>query len=216
MRTARLLLAAALAVTAVPAAGCSSVKYSFWEMFGKEKRDLLKSELNGLVGDQNEAKQKFGTALDRVKALTHFQGGDLESEYEKLKSAHEGAASSAKAIDSRIDGIESVSTDLFDEWQKEDDQMQTPSLKADSERKLAETKSRYETMHASMLASRRAMDPALTLLNDQVLYLKHNLNAAAIGSLGGSMAEVEKSIASLEASIETSIREAQGFIDTMR
>jgi len=216
MRTARLLLAAALAAAAVPATGCSSMKYSFWEMFGKEKRDLLKSDLTGLVADQNEAKQKFGTALDRVKALSHFQGGDLETEYEKLKSAHEDAASSAKAIDSRIADIEGVAKDLFDEWKTEDDQMQTASLKSDSEAKLAETKARYDAMHSSMVASRAAMNPALTLLNDQVLYLKHNLNAAAIGSLGGSMADVEKSIASLQASIETSIREAQGFIDTMK
>jgi chromosome segregation ATPase len=216
MRIHNVLLAAALVLAAIPAAGCSSMKYSFWEMFGKEKRDLLKSDLTGLVADQNEAKQKFGTALDRVKALTHFQGGDLEAEYEKLKSAHEDAASSAKAIDSRISDIESVAGDLFDEWKKEDDQMQTASLKADSERKLAETKSRYDAMHSSMVSSRKAMDPALTLLNDQVLYLKHNLNAAAIGSLGGSMADVEKSIASLQQSIEASIREAQGFIDTMQ
>lgn len=216
MKPARLVLAAALALAAVPAAGCSSVKYSFWEMLGKEKRDLLKSAIHGLVDDQNEAKQKFGTALDRVKALTSFQGGELETEYEKLKSANEGAVSSAKAIDSRISEIESVSSDLFSEWQKEIGQMQTPALRQDSERKLADTKSRYATMHSSMLASRRSMDPALTLLNDQVLYLKHNLNAAAIGSLGDSMADVERSIASLQRSIEKSIREAQGFIDTMQ
>jgi predicted nucleic acid-binding Zn-ribbon protein len=215
MRTARLFLAAALALAAVPAAGCSSVKYSFWEMFGKEKRDLLKSALSGLVDDQNEAKEKFGTALDRVKALTGFQGGDLEAEYQKLKSAHEGAAASASAIDSRISEIQNVSSDLFSEWQTEIGQMQTASLKADSQRKLAETKARYETMHSSMLASRRQMDPALTLLNDQVLYLKHNLNAAAVGSLGGQMAEIERSIGALQSSIESSIREAQGFIDTM-
>ena len=216
MITPRIALAATLVFAAVPAAGCSSMKYSFWEMFGKEKRDLLKSDLNGLVSDQNEAKRKFGTALDRVKALTHFQGGDLEAEYEKLKSAHEGAAASAKAIDSRISDIETVANDLFEEWKKEDGEMQTASLKADSERKLAETKSRYDAMHSSMLASRRSMDPALTLLNDQVLYLKHNLNAAAVGSLGESMADVEKSIVALQSSIETSIREAQGFIDTMQ
>jgi uncharacterized phage infection (PIP) family protein YhgE len=216
MNAPRLALAAVLALAALPAAGCSSVRYSFWEMFGEEKRDLLKSALKGLVGDQNEAKENFGTALDRVKALTHFQGGDLESEYDKLKAANDDAVSSAKAIDARVSEIEEVASDLFDEWAKEIGQMQTPSLRQDSERKLADTRARYDTMHASMLASRRSMDPALTLLNDQVLYLKHNLNAAAIGSLGQSMADVEKSIVELRARIEASIREAQGFIDTMQ
>lgn len=210
-----LTLLAALAVT-TPVAGCSSVKYGVYEWFGTEKRDLLKSALNGLVDDQNEAKEKFGTALDRVKALTGFRGGDLEAEYDKLKSASDGADSTARAIDARISSIETVATDLFDEWESEIGKMQTATLRIDSQAKLAETKSRYARMHASMIASRRKMDPALALLNDQVLYLKHNLNAAAIGSLGDSMADVEKSITALQRSIEDSIRDAQGFIDTMK
>jgi len=93
--------------------------------------------------------------------------------------------------------------------------MQTVSLRADSQRKLTETRARFDAMHTAMTASRRRMDPALALLNDQVLYLKHNLNAAAIGSLGGSMKDVEASIAQLQTSIEASVREAQGFIDAM-
>ena len=208
-------LLAALAI-AVAAAGCQTMKYEVFEWFGTEKRDLLRSAISGLVDDQNDAKEKFGTALDRVKALTSFHGGDLESEYDRLKSASEGADASARAIDSRISSIETVATDLFDEWAAEIGKMQTASLTDDSRRKLAETKSRYATMHASMLASRRKMTPALTLLNDQVLYLKHNLNAAAIGSLGDSMRDVETSITALRRSIEDSNREAQGFIATIR
>lgn len=210
-----LTLLAVLAIVA-PAAGCRSVKYDVYEFFGTEKRDMLKSALHGLVDDQNQAKEKFGSALDRVKALTGFRGGDLEDEYDRMKSASEAAAASARAIDSRITEIETVSADLFQEWQDEIGKMQTAALKADSQRKLADTKTRYGTMHRSMVLSRAKMDPALTLLNDQVLYLKHNLNAAAIGSLGESMREVEESIGVLQRSIEDSIREAQGFIDTMK
>jgi chromosome segregation ATPase len=215
MRVTNVVLVAALAIAAPVVGGCASARYSFWEMFGEEKRDLLKSDLRGLVEDQNAAKEKFGTALDRVKALTGFDGGELESQYEKLKSAHADAASSAKAIDSRIADIEQVSTDLFSEWETEIGQMQTPTLRADSQRKLTETRARYDAMHTSMVGARRKMDPALALLNDQVLNLKHNLNAAAIGSLGGSMKDVEASISQLQTSIEASVREAQGFIDAM-
>jgi Protein of unknown function (DUF2959) len=211
----RLALLAVLAAVA-PAAGCRSMKYDVYEWFGTEKRDMLKSALVGLVSDQEEAKEKFGSALDRVKALTGFRGGDLEDEYDRMKSASEAAAASASAIDSRISEIETVSADLFEEWQGEIGKMQTATLKADSQAKLTDTKSRYGLMHRSMVLSRAKMDPALTLLNDQVLYLKHNLNAAAIGSLGESMKQVEQSIAVLQSSIEDSIREAQGFIDTMK
>jgi hypothetical protein len=59
------------------------------------------------------------------------------------------------------------------------------------------------------------MEPALKLLNDHVLFLKHNLNAAAVGSLAQSMSGIEQSVAALQKSLETSIREAQGFLATM-
>jgi len=215
MRVPTIVLVAGLVLAAPSVGGCAAARYSFWEMFGEEKRDLLKSELRGLVEVQNDAKEKFGTALDRMKALTGFDGGELEAQYDKLKSAHAGAASSAKSIDSRIADIETVATDLFDEWAAEIGLMQTASLKADSQRKLTDTKSRYDAMHVSMIGSRRKLDPALALLNDQVLYLKHNLNAAAVGALGGSMGDVEASIRRLQTSIEASVREAQGFIDAM-
>ena len=200
---------------AAPLAGCSSVYYSAWELVGREKRDLLRSSLTAMVDDQQDAGQTFKTALERVKALNGFQGGNLEAEYDKLKGAYDDAESSAKAIDSRIKDIEDVSGDLFEEWRGEIDQMQSADLKTASRRKLDETRARYDRAHASMLESRSRMQPALTLLHDHVLFLKHNLNAAAVGSLEQSMGGIEQSIAELQRSLEASIRESQGFLATM-
>jgi hypothetical protein len=210
------LLALVLAFgAAAPLAGCSSIYYSAWEMVGREKRDLLRSSLSSMVEDQQEAGETFTSALDRVKALSGFQGGNLEAEYDRLKSAYDGAASSAAAIDSRIGEIEDVAGDLFEEWEEEIGQMQSAELKSSSKQKLGETKARYDRAHASMVESRSRMEPALKLLNDHVLFLKHNLNAAAVGSLAQSMSGIEQSVAALQKSLETSIREAQGFLATM-
>jgi len=211
---AALTLVLALGVAA-PLAGCGSVYYSAWEMMGQEKRDLLRSSLKSMVGDQQEAGQTFKTALERVKELNGFQGGNLEAEYDKLKGAYDDAKSSAEAIDSRIRDIEDVSGDLFEEWEKEIGQMQSAELKSSSRQKLGETKARYDRAHASMVESRSRMEPALGLLNDHVLYLKHNLNAAAVGSLAASMGGIEQSVAALQTSLEASIREAQGFLAEM-
>lgn len=210
------LVAASLLGSAVPLAGCRSVYYSMWEKLGKEKRDLLRSELLGMVSDQKEAGETFRTALERVKDLTGFQGGSLEAEYEKLKGAYGDAESSANGIDGRIRDIEQVAGDLFDEWDREIGTMQSADLKSQSRRKLDETRARYDRAHASMVESRARMQPALTLLNDHVLFLKHNLNAAAVGSLTQSMSGIERSVADLQRSLEASIAEAQGFLATMQ
>ena len=214
VRSAVIIVAAA--ALAAPLASCRSMYYSAWEMVGREKRDLLRSAFAGMVSDETEAKQTFTTALERVKALTGFDGGDLEREYDRLKSAYEDAAGSAKAIDGRIGDIERVSADLFDEWAKEIGEMHAADLQSQSRRKLGETRARYDRAHATMVESRARMEPALSLLHDHVLFLKHDLNAAAVGSLTQSMAGIERSVADLQASLEASIREAQGFLATMR
>ncbi len=50
---------------------------------------------------------------------------------------------------------------------------------------------------------------------DQVLYLKHNLNAQAIASLQSELGTVESDIAALIKEMEKSIGEANSFIRTM-
>ncbi len=67
-------------------------------------------------------------------------------------------------------------------------------------------------------AMRRAeskMDPVLSAFNDQVLFLKHNLNAKAVASLKGELASVETDIAALIREMESSIAEANEFIKTV-
>lgn len=209
------VVSVAAVALALSSASCRSLYYSAWEMVGQEKRDLLRSSLSSMVDDQKEAGQAFTTALERVKALTQFDGGDLEREYDRLKGSYDDAQSSAKAIDDRIAEIERVASDLFEEWNREIGEIQSADLKAGSRRKLAETRARYDRAHASMVESRGRMEPALTLLRDHVLYLKHNLNAAAVGSLTESMAGIERSVSDLQASLEASIREAQSFLRTM-
>ena len=56
------------------------------------------------------------------------------------------------------------------------------------------------------------MDPVLTRFHDQVLYLKHNLYAQAVGSLKGESADIEREIQRLIQDMNASISEADAFI----
>ena len=60
------------------------------------------------------------------------------------------------------------------------------------------------------------MDPVLAKFRDQVLFLKHNLNARALASLTTTQHEVETDVTRLIADMEASIRDAEEFIRTMR
>ena len=59
------------------------------------------------------------------------------------------------------------------------------------------------------------MDPVLVAFHDQVLFLKHNLNARAISSLQTELVSVEAEVDALIRDMEASIKEADAFINAM-
>jgi DUF1680 family protein len=67
----------------------------------------------------------------------------------------------------------------------------------------------------AMKRAERKIDPVLAAFRDQVLYLKHNLNAQAIASLQSELASIETDVAKLIKEMEASIKEADGFISSM-
>src|SRR4051812_39746501 len=163
--------------------GCKSAYYNTWEKLGWAKRDILVDRVKDARDDQEEAKKQFKTTLERFKDVTNYQGGDLEAKYKKLNSEYESSESRANKVHKQIKDVEDVAKDLFDEWNKELGQYSNGDLKRSSEEKLRETKERYQKLITTMKAAEQRMTPVLAAFKDQVLYLKHNLNASAIASL---------------------------------
>lgn len=205
----RLILAAALMLLA---AGCSSAYYSAMEKLGKEKRHLLKDNVEDVQESQTKAQEEFKDALTRIKELYNFEGGSLEDFYNRLKSSYEDCEDRADQIEKRIASVETVAQDLFTEWQEEIDRINDTKLKSASRASLADAKSKYRKLAAAMKQSTRNMYPVLAKLSDYVLYLKHNLNARAVGALGGEILSIEKEVSALIKDMNVSIAEAENFI----
>lgn len=206
-------VAGALVVVAVM--GCSTAYYSTWEMLGKEKRDLLRSNVEEVRDDQQEAADQFESALDRLRELYDVDAGELEDVYDKLSTDYEKSKDRAEDLSDQIDKIDSIANDLFDEWEEEIGEISSPDLQAKSRQKLAESKASYSSLEAALRKSEASMEPVLTQLNDNVLYLKHNLNAAAVGGLSAEAAKIETDIEGLIADMEASIAEADRFLQSL-
>jgi Protein of unknown function (DUF2959) len=194
---------------------CRTTYYAAWEKMGKYKRDLLKDNVQKVREDQQAAAEQFKDALTRLRELYHFEGGDLEKVYNRLKSEYDRSMARADAVRNRIRKVEQISSDLFAEWDKEANTISNPRLRADSEAKLRETQRKYEALHSAMKRAEASMEPVLTQLRDQVTYLKHNLNAQAIGALKGEAVDVENEIQQLIQDMNSSISEAEAFIKTL-
>jgi hypothetical protein len=208
-------LAPVIACCVVLSVGCRSAYYGVMEKFGVEKRDLLVERVEEGRDAQQEAKAEFQSALEAFKSVTDFHGGELEERYDELKSAYEAANERVDEVVEAIDSIEEVAGDLFSEWKAEIDLIGSSDLQAQSRALLADTKTRYESLIATMKRAESKMQPVLAAFNDRVLFLKHNLNAQAIASLGKQVGEIDDKVRELVLDMEASIAEADEFIAAM-
>jgi hypothetical protein len=195
---------------------CRSTYYAAYEKFGVYKRDLLKKSVIGARDDQKKAQEQFKDAMTRLKEITKFEGGALEKRYNSLKSEYEDCGSRASAVRSRIREVETVSSDLFAEWEKEILQIGTPSLREASRQQLQTTRQKYGELHTALVSAEQSMEPVLKQFGDYVLFLKHNLNAQAIASLKGESASIQNEISRLIDQMNQSIARADEFIKEMR
>ena len=196
--------------------GCRSAYYAAYEKVGIYKRDLLKKRVIEARDDQQVAQKEFKDALTRLKEITKFDGGEAEKAYRSLKSEYDDCAKQADAVHGRIRAVESVATDMFAEWEKENGEISTPSLRDASRRQLVTTRERYDELHSALVAAEESMTPVLKQFNDYVLYLKHNLNAQAIASLQGESASIQTEISRLIEQMNQSIARADTFVKDMQ
>jgi hypothetical protein len=195
--------------------GCESAYYKTMESMGYHKRDIMVDRVQDARDAQQEAKAQFESALEKFSSVLGFHGGSLEEKYDQLKDEYEESAAKAEVVRSRITAVEDVAEDLFTEWQEELNHYTSSSLKRSSARKLRETKKKYAQLIGAMKRAERKIDPVLSAFQDQVLYLKHNLNAQAIASLQSELASIETDVARLIKEMEVSIKEADAFISSM-
>ena len=210
----RLLLGLML-VTSLSFLGCQSAYYAGMEKMGYHKRDLMVSDVEKARDAQQEAKEQFKSALDRFTTVLNIKGGELQEKYDTLNAEYERSEAKAKAVRDRIASVEDVSDALFTEWEAELKEYSSASLRKSSQAKLTQTRTQYGQLIKAMKRAESKMPPVLAKFKDQVLFLKHNLNAQAIASLKSELGSVESNINILIKEMETSIKQADAFIASM-
>ena len=205
----------ALVLSIFTLTGCQSAYYSAMEQVGYHKRDIMVDRVEEAKESQQEAQQEFSSALEALSALTQFDGEELESVYNKINDQYQDSESAAEEVRERIAAIEDVSEALFDEWQDELELYTNRSLRRASEQKLRETRTSYNTMLKAMKRAEQKMTPVLNTLRDNTLYLKHNLNASAVGALQGEFSNLEQDIQYAIKQMNAAIAESDKFLQKL-
>jgi hypothetical protein len=192
--------------------GCSKTYYSAMEKVGKHKRDIMVDRVEDARDSQADAQEQFKSALEQFDSVVKLKETNLKKAYDRLNGEYEDSEEAAQDVSARIEKVESVAEDLFDEWEQELTEYQNSELRRSSKKKLRTTQRRYKEMLATMHRAEASMEPVLKIFKDNVLFLKHNLNAQAIGSLQSEFANLKGEIEVLIREMNAAIKSSNTFI----
>lgn len=209
------LLGTVLLTLMLMLSGCQTAYYSAMEKVGVHKRDILIDRVEETKDSQQESQQEFQSALERLTTLINFDGGELQDAYNQLNDDYESSLAAANEVSSNINKVEDVADALFDEWSDELEQYKSASLKRQSSKKLAATQRQFSQLLRSMRSAESKMEPVLSSLQDNVLYLKHNLNAQAVAAIKGEFTNLKRDIQLLMNDMNKSIEDSNKFIEQM-
>ncbi|MBN1473840.1 MAG: DUF2959 domain-containing protein [Syntrophaceae bacterium] len=210
------LIIAAVFIALLGCNSCDRLYFNAMEKIGIDKRDIMVDRVKDARETQDKTKKQFVTAMEQFQSLVNFQGGNLEKEYKKLNATFKKSKTRAEEVRQRIKAVENVSAALFEEWRAEIKQYSNESLRRSSQQKYDLTHKKYTQLISAMKKAEAKLEPALAPLRDQVLFMKHNLNAKAIAGLNTEVVKVQANVDQLVKEMEKAITQADSFINALQ
>ncbi|MGZ5045098.1 MAG: DUF2959 domain-containing protein [Methylobacter sp.] len=186
--------------------------YSARESIGEHKRDIVVAHVEQACVGLRETKNEFEDALEKFKTLVCVNETALDHKYNLLNRQYQFCCAKSDSVSNRIRAIEQVSDALFKEWESELNEYTNRNLRAHSKQQLKVARQNYARLIKSMHRAEAKIQPVLAAFKDQVLYLKHNLNAQAIAALRHEFIEIGIDISQLINAMEQTIAEASQFV----
>ena len=189
--------------------------YQAKESMGHPKRTLVVRHVEQACGGLQETKVHFEGALERFKTIVIVDDTTLEYKYKLLQQQYDFCKAKADNVSIRIRAIEEVSGALFAEWEQELNEYTNRSLKSRSRQQLRLSRQHYAKLIKSMKRAETKILPVLSAFKDQVLFLKHNLNAQAIAAIENEFIEISIDMSQLIQVMEQTILEANQFVASL-
>ncbi|MDX1656857.1 MAG: DUF2959 family protein [Candidatus Competibacteraceae bacterium] len=194
--------------------GCQRAYLGTMEWLGYPKREVLVERIEAARNAQRKARDEFYGVLVRYRDVVRPGDGaqGLRARYRLLDDQYQLSQASAGAVHRRINAVEAVARSLFRDWESQLAETADQQLQEDGRRQLQATRRRYQRLIYTMHRAESRLDPVLRSFNDQILFIKHNLNGQAVAALEDELIVIEGQVRGLTEEMERSIAAAEAFI----
>jgi len=189
--------------------GCGNA----YKASGQYKRELLLNRIEKARQCHDQAREQFEVVLANYTSIIDGKGGDIRTKYNKLNRECKRAESIDEDMSKRIKEVEKVGKPLFRDWEDELNQYQDEQLRRTSEEQLDLTRSKYLKCIHSIKACQAKVKDVIALINDQILFLSHNLNSKALTTFKKDTSYLKDEISGLVKQMQNAVKETETFID---
>jgi len=163
-----------------------------------------------------EAREQIKTTLDGYNALIEGNVEDTKKAYGNLQKEMDRSDDRAEDVGKRIDEMNVEADKYFADWTRSLDGISSPDLRARSEERMKDARSRYDQILATTGKAGDMFASFIQNLRDQVTYLGHDLNPRALASLEGDATKLNTAAESFFGKIDSAIDEATSYAASLR
>jgi chromosome segregation ATPase len=163
-----------------------------------------------------EARGQLEKTLANYNTIVDGKAVDPKGSYKDLGKAVKDSEDRVADVTKRREEMDAEAGKLFDSWKASTDAISSPDLKKKSQQRLEETEGRYGRIATAGKDARSEYDAFLGGLKDQITFMGHDLNPAALTSLKPDAAKLNDRATQMFKKIDGASAAANASIDGMR
>jgi DUF2959 family protein len=163
-----------------------------------------------------EARQQLERTLASYNAMVDGKAADPKASYKALDKAVKDTEDRVADVTRRKEEMDAEGAKHFASWKASLDGIGSPDLKKKGEERLQAAQVRYGKIATAGHDARREYDAFLGELKDQITFMGHDLNPAALASLKPDAAKLNARAQKMFEKIDGASAAANASIDSMR
>lgn len=194
----------------------ASVSSSILAQSAEKQIDKLIKRAGDTITAIRAARMQIGATVRDYNQILAGEAEDNRAAYKKLQKSLKKSEKSAAAVGAQAEKMDSAASEYFASWEASLSEFTSDEMRARSEERMKETRQRYDGILQAGREAGEAFRPFVTLLKDQIVFLGHDLNPAAIEDLQDDAERLNSQAKEVFSKIDETKRTAMRYIASLK
>jgi ElaB/YqjD/DUF883 family membrane-anchored ribosome-binding protein len=206
-------VAAALVLAGLPA--CTFVNNLITGNTGPSDVDDLVASVERVSSELDASKAQLLGAIQALQKVTapEFKG-DAVAAHKELVNAIDDSEDQTDDLRKSLERMQAEAEPVFNQWTKDLEAYSNPEMRQRSQARLAAARERYDGVVAAVTPVLVECEAINQTLNDHALFLKHDMNPAAIATIQDDVKKVAKEASDLDGAFNAGKAAARAYVDS--